>query len=94
MVLDVSVVRLQHVERPDAATRRFLQYLMENVLEADWFAEVGGSLMIEYVDQNMLDQAEVYAASSGLDPTQTESIRLWVRNLPWDRAMVTLLMET
>ncbi len=94
MVLDVSVVRLQHLQRPDAATRRFLQYLMENVLEADWFAEVGGNLMIEYVDQNMLDQAEEYAVSAGLPPAQTESITRWVRNLPWDGEMVTLFMET
>ena len=93
MGLAIGAAKIDYLEEPRGATRRFVIHLVENICDSDWSFGDNGNLMAQYTLDTMLNEAENYAATAPLGLADTEAVLEWVRRLPWQDYTVMLYMS-
>ena len=82
MGLDVGVVRIDYLDRPEKATYDLLCHLSDNADEADWNASSAGNTFVEYTRDTLLAQANEFASKNKLTESEKDAIRNWIGGLP------------
>ena len=94
MGLDVGVVKIQYLDRPEGAAYRFAWHLAGNCDEADWTVSSDGNTIIEYEHGHMLSVADEYTTSQGLSSEDKVLLYNWIGGLPWENDVVMLHLSS
>lgn len=90
MGLDVGVVRVNYLTRPENTTSDFLRHLGLNADDADWNGSTSMSTFVELSRKNMLNRVDEFASENNLARGDLERVRDWVDGLPWKNDMIML----
>ena len=90
MGLDVGVVQIDYLDRPEKATYDLLCHLNDNADEAGWTASSAGNTFVEYTRDALLAQANEFASKNKLTESEREGLRSWLDGLPWKDDVVML----
>ena len=88
MGLDVGVVQIEYLDRPDKPTYDFAWHLNINEDDADWNSS--SSTFVEYTRENLLQQLDRYISENRLPQNDIERLRSWVDGLPWKDDVIML----
>ena len=88
MGLDIGVVQINYLPRPDKPAYDFAWHLNINEDEADWNGS--SSTFVEYTRRNMLEQLDRYVSENELSQSDISGLRSWVDGLPWKGDAVML----
>ena len=80
MGLDIGVVQINYLPRPDKPAYDFAWHLNINDDEADWNGS--SSTFVEYTRETLLEQLDRYVEQSELSQSDIEGLRNWVDGLP------------
>ena len=83
MGLDIGVVRINYLRRPDGPAYEFARDLSFDPDEADWNGSSPEHTFVEYSRETMLSVMDRYAAKNKLTQSDTAKIRAWMDELPW-----------
>jgi hypothetical protein len=84
MRLDVGVVKITYLNRPAQPMYDFLLALAAGELEEDWGGSWEGNAFVEFIRENLVQEANVWAERKGLSPEEQAELQKWVEELPWD----------
>ena len=90
MSLDVGVVKICYLDRPEGVAYRFAWHLAINCDDADWTVSSDGHTVVEYDYDHMLSVADEYAATESLSSEDRARLNGWVKSLPWEDYTVML----
>ena len=88
MGLDIGVVQINYLPRPDKPAYDFAWHLNINDDEADWNGS--SSTFVEYTRETLLEQLDRYVEQSELSQSDIEGLRNWVDGLPWKGDVIML----
>ncbi len=83
MGLDVGVLTVSYLERPEPFVRDFLLQLAEDAGEDDWGGSWEGNAVIEMTRDRTLAKARQFAERRGLAQEDANALAAWLRALPW-----------
>lgn len=83
MGLDVGVVRIEYLDRPQGVGYEFLWQLAIDADKADWEVSSGPNTFIELTREHMMNQAQKFVAAKKLGQNDREVIQKWINSLPW-----------
>jgi hypothetical protein len=83
MGLDVGVVNITYLDRPEEPMYDFLWALAEGSLGEDWGGGWEGNALVEYQKENLIRKANDWAESKGLGQQELTQLLQWVEQLPW-----------
>ena len=81
MGLDIGVVQINYLPRPDKPAYDFAWHLNINDDEADWNGS--SSTFVEYTRETLQQQLDSYITENRLPQSDIEELRRWVDGLPW-----------
>jgi hypothetical protein len=81
MGLDVGVVSIEYLERPQGAAYEFIQHL---AAVASCIGE--GNAFGFYLREEMEEEAKGFLARMEASPEQVAEIEKWIEKLPWDES--------
>ena len=90
MGLDIGVVQIEYLKRPDRVVYDFMRFLNDNSYEADWHVVDGGHAFVEYTRENMLGQLDRYGSENQLSQSDIDGLRSWADGLPWKCGVIML----
>jgi hypothetical protein len=90
MGLDVGVVNITYLERPDEPIYDFLWAMASGQLGEDWGGGWEGNALVEYERENLIEKATEWADGQGLEAQERTQLLQWVDELPWDGDAVML----
>jgi hypothetical protein len=90
MGLDVGVVKITYLDRPDEPVYGFLKALAAGELDEDWGGGWAGNALAEFMKESLIEQANDWADSKGLKPEEQIGLFQWVEELPWDGDSIML----
>ena len=88
MGLDIGVVQINYLPRPDKPAYDFAWHLNINEDEADWNGST--STFVEYTREALLRQLDSYITENELTQSNIADLRSWVDGLPWKGDVVML----
>ena len=90
MGLDVGVVKIDYLDRPDEPTYGFLRYLVIHVCAAEWGGGWEGNAVLEATKRRMLALGRLYARQQDLSQYDRQKLTQWINELPWDSDAIML----
>ena len=88
MGLDIGVVQIKYLRRPDQPAYDFAWHLNINEDDADWNGS--SSTFVEYTRETLLEQLDRYVSENRLAQSDKERLRCWVDGLPWKDDVIML----
>ena len=83
MGLDVGVVNITYLERPDEPIYEFLWAMASGQLGEDWGGGWEGNALVEYHRESLTAKANQWADGEGLESQQRTQLLQWIEELPW-----------
>ena len=90
MGMDIGVVKIAYLDRPEKTAYDFARDLSLDADEADWNGSSPENTFVEFTRETMLSVLDGYAARNSLSQSDTARIRAWVDDLPWDNDTIML----
>jgi hypothetical protein len=90
MGLDVGVVNITYLERPDEPIYDFLWAIAEGGVDEDWGGGWLGNALVEYERESLIEKAAEWADGRGLEAQQRAQLFDWLEALPWHGDTVML----
>ena len=90
MGLDVGVVQVDYLARPDGSAYHFLWHLNENADEADWNGSSAENTFVQYTRETLWAQLHDYASGNDLSESERHGLRSWIDGLPWKDDLIML----
>lgn len=90
MSLDVGVVQISYLPRPDEPVYSFLWHIVQDSIDEAWGGGWPGNAFVEMPRRRMLNKARLYARNVGLSSDDLHKILEWIRNLPWQGNYIML----
>ena len=90
MGIDVGVVKISYLQRPEQPMYDFLWELAAEPHEGDWGGWWEGNVFTETTRTRMLSRAAVYAVNKDLSQNEVDKLLEWVENLPWNGDTIML----
>ena len=82
MGLDVGVVNITYLDRPQQPVYDFLWAVAQGRFDEDWGGSWSGNSLVEFEKENFLEQAADWAAEQRLGLLQEAILRNWMDQLP------------
>ncbi len=101
MGLDVGVVKVEYLKRPEPPIYDFLFDLMLNPFcgrsdeadESDAWGDIwANNALYEFSRAGLRKRANNWANGQNLGPSEKAKLRRWIRNLPWQDGQIMLHM--
>ena len=90
MGMDIGVVKIAYLERPEETAYDFARHLGLEADEADWNGSSAENTFVEFTRETMLSVLNGYAARNSLSQSDTAKIRAWLDDLPWNNDTIML----
>ena len=90
MGIDVGVVKISYLERPEEPVYSFLWWLAERAGHDGWGGGWGENSFLETDRRRLLSKARGYARKQGMSQDDLAQLLSWVRELPWDGNVIML----
>ena len=90
MGLDIGVVKLDYLERPEKAAYDFARHLAAHSDEAEWSVFSDGHVFVELTRDTMISLMDGYVSDKRLEPRDAETVGEWVDALPWRDHVIML----
>ena len=93
MGLDIGVVKITYLDRPEQPIYDFLWSLAIDFDNNTWGYSWEGNAFIEISRQDMTTRAIEYLAIQGLSQANSDKLMAWVEALPWVDDAIMLHMN-
>ena len=90
MGLDIGVVKLDYLERPEKAAYDFTWHLAAHSDEVEWSVSSEGNIFVELTRDTMISMMDGYVSDKKLDPEDAATVGKWIDALPWRGDVVML----
>ena len=90
MGLDVGVVRIEYLDRPDKPTYDFVDSLYKNADELEWSVIDDGQVFVQTSRETLMERASAFASENSVAQSDVEGIQRWIESLPWRGSMLML----
>ena len=90
MGLDVGVVKIAYLERPDEPTYNFLWDLAAGELDEDWGGGWDGNAFVEFAREQLVQQATQWSSRRNLGGNERDTLQRWIDDLPWEGDTIML----
>ena len=90
MGLDIGVVKLDYLERPENTAYDFARHLAARSDEAEWSVFAEGNIFVELTRDTMTSLMNGYVSDKKLDQEDAETVGKWIDALPWRDHVITL----
>ena len=90
MGLDVGIVKINYLERPDQPVCDFLWNVATFPIDADWGGSWESNVFVEFFRETLEERAEEYTEEQSLDQDDSAKLMAWVKGLPWDEDSIML----
>lgn len=91
MSLDIGVVKITYLDRPDKPMYDFLNALAAgDFFDESWGGGWAGNALVEFRREQLLSEASNWAERQQIDVRGKEALGQWVEELPWDGDTIML----
>ena len=91
MGLDVGVVKIAYLDRPNEPVYEFLRTMDSGSLDEEgWGGGWEGNAFMEFAREGLLQQASQWTLRHGLGAAGEGALIQWISDLPWDGDTIML----
>ncbi len=90
MGLDIGVVKLDYLERPEKTAYDFARHLAAHSDEVEWSVFAEGNIFVELTRDTMISLMDGYVSDKKLDQEDAKTVGRWVDALPWTDHVIML----
>lgn len=83
MGLDVGVVSIKYLDRPEQPVYDFLWAVVHGRFDGDWGGSWSENVFTEFEKETVFQHADDWARERGLGTREHEVLRRWLEGLPW-----------
>ena len=90
MGMDIGVVKIAYLERPEETAYDFARHLAAHSDEVEWSVFSEGNIFAELTRDTMISLMDGYVSDKKLDQEDAETVGKWINTLPWRDDVIML----